>query len=394
MGIIFFVLTAFVVPVMPAGATVPRWAFLSVVCAALLFKIELPLGVWPLIGYMGIMALVAPIGYEAAFLYWHFLLYAVLFLYAQRSGEMRSVAIGVGLAMALNSVVVLLQVNGFTWIPVTIPNTAGGLFYNRSLSSDTAGMAAALLVGYRIWWLVPGLLPTLIYGSRTPILALGVAGFAALWTRDKFWALMTFLGAALCVAVIWSYRNNGMETMEERIGVWQDMLPHLSILGHGLGSFITEFPAYQQHSATLGYRYENPHNDFLQIVYELGVVGFVLVLVLARRMAQVKRGPEWYCLLVFLVEGCFGFPLYEPVTGGLAAFCAGRLFIGCAPLRDLFDAVGHRIRHRPENHAGAAFRGGEPPVSAHSHSPVGGGLHGDPYARSVEDRYRRAGHPL
>lgn len=394
MGIIFFILTLLVVPIMSAGATVPRWAFLSIVCAALLFKIEIPLGAWIVIAYLGGTALVAPVGYEAAFLYWHFLLYAVLFIYAWRLNDLRSVAIGVGLAMTFNSAVMLVERAGYQILPSTIPGTAGGLFFNYNLASETAAMAVALLIGYRLWWLIPGLLPTLALGSRGPILALGVAGCVAVWRRDRFWALMVFLLAALFVAVLWSYRINGLGTLAERFGVWQDMLPHLTLFGHGLGSFIIEFPLWEQHSHVLELRYESPHNDFLQVVYELGIGGAVLIAMLVWQMSRVKRSPAWYCLLVFLVEGCVGFPLYEPVTGGLAALCAGCLFVSRAPLRDLFDAVRSRIRHRPAHHAVAAFRGIGPVVPPDTDPTFGSGLRGHTAGGSLEDRYRRAGHPL
>ena len=393
MGIIFFILTVLVVPIMSAGATVPRWAFLSIVCAALLFKIEIPIGAWLLMGYVGLMAWVAPVGYEAAFLYWHFLLYAVLFIYAWQLDSLRSVAIGVGSAMALNSALVLYETFFHHIMPSTLPD-AGGLFYNHNLSSEVAAMAAALAIGYRLWWLLPGLVPTLAFGSRAPVLALGAAGCVALWRWDRFWALMTFLSGALVMAVLWSYRNNGLGTLGERIGVWQDMIPHLNLWGHGLGSFIVEFPLWQQHSPPLSMRFENPHSDPLQIAYELGLPGLLLMGALAWRMARVKRGPEWYCLFVFLVEGCVGFSLYEPVTGGLAALCAGRLFVDRGPVRELLGALGFGICDWAQDHGNRAFRGVSPVVSAHSDPTLGGGLRGHLAGGSIEDRYRRAGHPL
>jgi hypothetical protein len=205
---------------------------------------------------------------------------------------------------------------------------------------------------------------------------------------------MTVLGAALCVAFIWSYRVNGINTITERFGVWQDMLPHLTLFGHGLGSFIVEFPLWQSHMPVLEYRYENPHNDFLQIVYESGIGGLLLVAVLARQMVRATRSPEWYCLLVFLVEGCFGFPLYEPVTGGLAALCAGRIFIGSHPVLAVFGAVRSRVQAGLDFDAPVAFRGCRPTVSPYSEQAVGAGLRSDSHPGLVEERYRRAGNPL
>lgn len=394
MGIVFFILTVLVVPFMPAGATVPRWAFLSIVCAALLFKIEIPLVAWLLIGYVTVMTLVAPVGYDAAFLYWHFLLFVVVFLYAQRLGSLRGVAIGIGLAIAVNSLLVAFETFGYRITPSTVPGAAGGLFYNHNLASETAAMVAALAIGYRLWWLLPGLMPTLAFGSRAPVLALGVAGAVALWRKDRFFALLTLLGGTLVVAVLSSYRAYDWTSILQRVSVWQDTLPHLTLFGHGLGSFIIDFPLYQRHSAPLVLRFENAHNDLLQIAYELGIGGLLLVAALGWRMAHGVRDAAWYALLVFLAEGCLGFPLYEPVTGALAALCAGWLFTGRYPLRDLLDTLGSGVRRWHENHAGAELRGVGPAVSPTADPTFGGGLRGHIAAGSIEDRYRRAGAAL
>lgn len=320
-GIGFFILTVACIPFLPGGANIPRWAFLSLFAAALLFKIEFRF--WPLIvcGYVALMAWLAPVGYDAAFIYWHFLLLVVLFCYAQTMPDLRTVAIGIGLGIGANSLVVLAQVfDG--WQGIIQITAYSGLFFNRNIASELAAMALVLAVGYRLWWLIPGILPTLYVGARSAVLACGIAGMIALWERDRFWAMMTALGAALLVVT----HTNSMESLIARFGVWQDTALNLSFFGHGVGSFIANYPTFQHHSSPLTIRYENTHNDILQVLYELGIGGALLIAILAVRLVKVNRGPEWYALVVFLIEGCFGFPLYEPATGAVAACCAGYLF--------------------------------------------------------------------
>jgi O-antigen ligase len=222
-------------------------------------------------------------------------------------------------------------------------------------------MILALVVAYRLWWLVPGLLPTLYYGSRAPILALGAAVGLALWRRSRFAALLTTLGVALFV-VTFMAREGGphglfeSDDLMQRIGVWQDLIPHLTVWGHGLGSFIVEYPLFQHHTNPLILRFENVHNDFLQVAYELGLVGAVLVLVLLMRMTAAPASPAWYVMVVFLVEAVFGFPLYEPVSGALAACCAGVIFAGCTSLRGLLPDRGSRIWARVADYELGSFR--------------------------------------
>lgn len=354
----FFILTVLAIPFMPSGATVPRWAYLSLVCAVLFFRINLS---WPFlifVGYLLLMSWIAPVSFEAINIFWHFLLFAILFCWAQ-GADLKRIAIGAGAAIWVNSAVVIAQYYGWQGIPQLV--LYSGLFYNKNMGAEAAGMILALVVAYRVWWLIPGILPTLYFGSRAPLLALGVATGCALWRWSRFAALLTTLSVALIVV---SLRWEGGQQMFisndliQRIGVWQDMLPHLTIWGHGLGSFIVDYPAFQAHTQPLALRFENAHNDFLQTVYELGLGGILLIAILLARMTAVRHTPAWYAMIVFLVEACFGFPLFEPVSGALAACCAGILFVGCASLRDLLPDRRSRIWARVENHGLAPFRPG------------------------------------
>ena len=387
MAPLFFVLTIFSVPFLPAGATVPRWAFLSLACAALFFHVRPNWKMLAVIAYLGIMAHVAPIWYDALYLYWHFLLLAVLFTYAQDLTDLREIALGLGLGMTVNSAVVVAQYlgwNGFVEMTAT-----PGLFFNYTFSAEAAAMAVALAVGYRIWWLLPCLAPSLLSGSRTPILALGIAGLVYFWPRDlrrqtPFLALMLPLGAA--VVVFSHYAATGFwATLQIRLGVWQDTVAGLNLFGHGLGSFISEFPALQHHSDALEVRFENPHNDILQVIYELGLGGAVLIGWFFWRLATAPRTPEWYALATFIVIGCCSFPLYEPVTGAVAAVCAGCLF-GCGhPVRDVLGWQRHRVQAGYAHGGCGALSPGGIPISTIPVPPIGTGLCRDNRGRPGSD---------
>jgi hypothetical protein len=162
----------------------------------------------------------------------------------------------------------------------------------------------------------------------------------------------------------------------QRVGVWEDMLPGLRPWGHGLGSFIAEFPLYQHHTTALTLRFENAHNDFMQLAFELGIGAVLAAALVIAQLWGTPRSPAWYAMVVFLVEGCFGFPLYEPVTASLAAVCAGALFAEHVVLFDLLATWGPRVwasnfapRRRPH---GAV----KPAVSSDSQLPVWTSLSG------------------
>jgi len=132
--------------------------------------------------------------------------------------------------------------------------------------------------------------------------------------------------------------NPKVYDLADRYFVWYDLWHGQTLFGRGLGAFISDFPALQVHGrGTLQLRYENAHNDFVQVIYELGIGGAVLIALLLVRMYRVPRTPAWYALVVFLLEAQIGFPLYQPVTGALAALCAGSLFGHRVAVRRLFD---------------------------------------------------------
>ena len=351
-GVFFLVLVALVLPPLPDGAEVPRWAWATLVAAGLFFAIRPGPWFWYAMGYLTVMAVLNPVGYTASLYYMHFAVLAIVFWFFRERDYMTAITVGAAVGMALNSLAVLAQLGGWTYIPQLVPMS--GLFYNRNMGAEAAAMILMLVVvmartNWRFYFLVPGILPTLYWGSRAPIIALGVAGALALWRRSPlagpFASMMVFLGATLFTVSI--MHEGGLETLLVRTGTWLDMLPAMRPWGHGLGSFVDLFPLYERHSNMLTLRFENAHNDFLQVAFELGVVFAVaLAALVIAQLWGAPRSPAWYGLVVFLVEGCFGFPLYQPATGCLAMACAGYLFRDRVCLYDMFTAWRSRVRPR------------------------------------------------
>lgn len=404
----FFTLTALAVPFMPSGATIPRWAFASIMAAVLLFNIELSVWVWALCLYMGLMAWIAPVGYESAYLYWHFLIFIVFFCYSQKHDIIEAVTNGVWAGITLNSVVVIAQYCGWDALP-QISGSYGGLFFNHNGGSEVAAIVLVMLAFKGRWLMILPLLPTLALGSRMPIEGIGVALFFIFWSRSRFLSFMVILGVQLIVfgqshEAYSAYHAGGeqwksvhdpfSETMLTRLAVWWDTWNGLTLWGHGLGSYITEFPRYQAHSPALMIRYENAHNDILQIVFELGIVGAGLVGALLYRMGRVKPDAAWYGLVVFMVEGLLDFPLYSPVTGVLAAVLTGQLLSDRVAVRSLLGALRSGIQDRFDHLGSPPLPAGRPTVSPVTLPPIRSWLPGDQDRERVGYPGHSAGAPI
>ena len=64
------------------------------------------------------------------------------------------------------------------------------------------------------------------------------------------------------------------------------------------------------------------HNDYLELVYELGAVGAVLGALFAWELWGPLNSAR-LVLIVFAVEACFAFPSHLPATLAIAALVAG-----------------------------------------------------------------------
>lgn len=383
----FFVLTVLCVPWTADGAGVPRSIWLACMAAVVFWRIVLPWTAYVLLALLGLEAARTSVGYDAVLMLWSAVIYTVLFCWRP---DMRNVAIGVGLGMCANSVAVLFQAVG--WHFGNEVSVDPGLFFNRNWAAVIAAPAFVLVVGYRLWWIAIGIFPTLLLGSRTAAVAIAVAALVGLWKRSPFVAMMGCLACLLLAAVL--THTGGMASIDYRLNVWRDILPVLTFWGHGLGSFLPDFPQYQVHTNALSIRFAQAHNDYLQLLFELGIGGVVAVAILVRQISASPRSPAYYALIAFMMESCFDFPLYQPVAGALLVVVAGNVFDGrCVLWDDLLGGIrrlhGWAARWRDQSfaHRGAA-------VSLESPVPLGLGLGGAPERSARRNPYSGVGRTI
>lgn len=355
-----FLLAICYVPYWAAAATVPRWAFLSLVLpVVMVFRdVEVPVAAFLLVIGLVLTVPFAPNTSEAFYVWWLYLLYVLTFYIGRSLDDLRPVFVGAALGLWVNSLVVAGQYfRIFDPLLFRGGSNYAALFGNYIPAAEAAGMVVIGLVVYRCWWPIAGVVPTLLAGARGPAVAFGVAAVCLAWTYSRRLTALAVVSAGAVLTVLVLLHPDPLAGFEERLNVWRDLVPNLTVLGHGLGSFVIDFPKYQDSTNALLVRFEYPHNDLLNLAYELGVVGVLLWAVLVFRV--VRSGPcaERYALVVFLVAGMLAFPLYMPLTGFLAALCAGRLYRPGVQLRGVVGAVRAAVYPRDVDRG---YRGGGP----------------------------------
>jgi hypothetical protein len=188
---------------------------------------------------------------------------------------------------------------------------------------------------------VPLVLAVWLSGSRTALAAtaLGTIGLSIVRHREGALRLVqtrklvivsaTVAIVAIAIAAIYPSGRN----VSVRYSVWAraelvstslDMFADRPLLGVGISRFYDLFPQYASpelrqaffESALVPVVRENAHNNFLQILAELGIVGFaafILILLLALQPATAAPGSVRPGLIVaiysFLFTALFGHPL-------------------------------------------------------------------------------------
>lgn len=328
LGPISFLLAVCYVPYWASAATAPRWAFLSLALPVLLVvrDIAVPWAALAVVGTLFGLIWVAPNVYEAGYVFWLYLLYVLAFFIGRDLPDLKQVFVGLALGLWVNSAVVVGQYfRIFDPLLFRGGSNYAALYGNYIPAGEAAAMVVIALVALRLWWPIAGVLPTLLAGARGPAVAFGIAAVCLAWTYSRRLTAMAVAlsGATLTVLVL--LHPDPLAGFQERLDVWRDLIPNLTVLGHGLGSFVIDFPKYQDHTNALQVRFEYPHNDVLNLAYELGVAGVLLWVMLLLRAVRAEPCAERYALVVFLAAGMLAFPMYMPVTGFLAALCAGRL---------------------------------------------------------------------
>lgn len=338
LGAFFFVLTVLYIPFLADAAVAPRWAWLSVGAPLLLVFHARGEGVTlgHALGLVFLALAAASLAWtpvptrEGADAAWQLAVLAGVWLLGNRL-DLRPAWDGAGLGFAINSAIVAVQWSGH---PILAQITApAGLFLNKNWGAEPAAIVLAALLGHRRWWLAAAVAPTVLLGGGWAAWGGSAAGMAlALRGRARVAVLAAVLLAAGGILALAPHQGAGLAA---RTAIWSDTAEALTPAGNGLGSFYLLFPRHAPRFDTTIERPEHAHNDYLEVAYELGPLGLVLLLALLAYGLASDRRPERAALATVGIIACASFPLHQPVAGALAALACGHLCADRSGLRYL-----------------------------------------------------------
>lgn len=252
----------------------------------------------------------------------------------------RCAAYGIG----LNSIFAVIQCLGFHPV-IQLSFYPSGLFLNANVLAETSALilagTLATATGLRYGVFALMIMPSVLLSHhRGSMIALAIAGMIWLlstltrYWRWRLWPGLLVVGSLLALLMLlrdgdigWGAADGMPASLAERLDIWHATLSGLTWFGHGGGSFRSLFPLYAApYLDTIATRPLHAHNDILELIFEYGI--FACVPIAFTLLCLASRSPYRYVVIVFLVEGLSGFPLFMPATGFLFALSLGDCYRG------------------------------------------------------------------
>jgi hypothetical protein len=232
---------------------------------------------------------------------------------------------GMGLGLWISSAVAILQWFGI--YPVTSAGDGGpstGLFVNSIFLGEISAAVLLGLIAQSSWIIALGVIPGLLLsGARGAVLAAGIAFIAWCVPRIRERTLIIVPVLTMLLLAVepdkWLYS----QTWATRLTFWRDTIEGLTWRGHGIGSFVSMFPAYGDGIDLVSIQPTHAHNDFLELAFELGLPGVILGALLVGMVLWRARERERLVLLTLGITALFGFPLHMACTAFLFGAVAG-----------------------------------------------------------------------
>lgn len=335
-GIAFLVMVT-VWPGISGFAIAPRWAVLATLPPLLLFAVRIrmtPLH-WlglALMAYATASLLWAPVFVEALQGWAQMVILAVAFCLGGEAEDMRPFYAASALGVSVSAILAVLQIAGFD--PVEQIVSPAGLFANKNLMGETAGVALVGVMAAGLWPLavMPALALALstCWGAAFGVL---MAGVAWVWTRSAWYGIAAALVALTVAQLVFVNMEGRRYTVTVRARIVADAVGNMRWFGHGVGSYWVATPQNAPRQEAMNVRHWHAHNDPLEMAFNFGL-GSILFFALVGALLSGPVCAEWFVLIAVLGTGLFGFPLFAPATGFVAAVCAGRLARRRADLRD------------------------------------------------------------
>ncbi len=310
------------------GAVIPTaWLALFVIVPCLLFRYKIEIKPAHILGslflfYAGLSLLWAPNFNIAFFEYCKLLVLAGVFCIAS-STDVKRVYQGLAIGLGISDIIGLAQWL-WNWDGVfkLYPNAAVGLYINPDLFCEFSAIMFLALLVLRLWLWLPVSLPgLLLVHSRAAILGLTVGLGMWGWRKSKVAVLATTF---VCAGVFY-FKVNAVNSIYDRLVIWIDTLRHLTLFGHGVGSFDLLYPLYATTDTSIA-RPTNAHNDLVQLMFDLGI-GVIPLLVMIGLLLNARDNVHGSKIVFVAIAtiSLFSFPLHVPYLAFIWLLVAGDL---------------------------------------------------------------------
>jgi O-antigen ligase len=225
------------------------------------------------------------------------------------------------------------------WMCMVAPLSFGVGFLSRSTGRKIRYIFFAVVMAITIFFsLSRGGIISFLAGTATLMLIIGwsTSSRKALVPISIFvmglFVYLIYIGIA---PIIQRFAQSGISS-HERLSVWSAGITafrDFPFFGTGLGTFQHVFPMYKPDGITMFY--QHAHNDYIEILLELGIVGALLVLLFlglaCKHILYARwRGRERYLKAAFVaslvsmaVFSLFDFNLHVPSNAILLSFILG-----------------------------------------------------------------------
>lgn len=290
-----FLISTLYLPYIWTGSSAGKWV-IAAIATACLCKWH-----WSVVAFIVYLWMGAG-SYDAA-AKWTIIALAFTGGYSLRS--ILPVLCGFGCGIGVNSALAIAQTFGFDGLVQAV--APAGTYLNKNLLAEAACLIIVAAATYKIWWVVAISTPSLVLPLGRAALVATVVGLIASFASWR-WRVCLLIAAAVLVPFV---SLNSSTLVDERIAIWGEVLQQLTWFGHGIGSWSGAS------IDTIHFRTEYMHNDWLQLVYELGLVSLFIFAIMLRTLGG-------FTLALFII-GFMAFPMHEPATAWFAATMLGYL---------------------------------------------------------------------
>lgn len=314
-------MTAFVPNIV--GAVVPtNWAVMWIIAPVLLFKTKIELTLIHVLGsifllYASLSWMWSPHGTLDLLRLFGL---ASVFVWATTLKDLKNIVFGLSCGLCVVALIAISQYFGFD-IVFKATDKPAGLFVNSNVYSEITGMLFLLILIYKLWWFLPATIPGLLVSSRATIIGLGLTFLIWLWAKSR--SLAIFISILTTLAFVLTTNFEDFKSVYERFDIWKDTISGFTLLGHGVGSFVYDYPIYEHYHDMMTTRPFEAHNDLLQLIFEFGI-GIIPLILMISLLLKTNDNHK-YPLIFFIIISQLGFPFHMPVTAFMATILAAYL---------------------------------------------------------------------